>query len=167
MKSEVKEILESVREGTLSVDDALLRLKTEQCDDIGFAKLDTDRADRCGFPEVVFCQGKTPEQVRDIFEVLAQHGTVMGTRATVRDFAAVQEKLPEAEFRSGLNRVRARCGDRAVLRALHFYHDDGNAQAEADFAWLSGNNITLQLQIALDSIPMKDESYKHSLRPLV
>ena len=40
-------------------------------------------------------------------------------------------ELPEAEFRAGLNPVRARCGDRAVLRALHFYHDDGNAQAEA------------------------------------
>ena len=40
-------------------------------------------------------------------------------------------ELPEAEFRADLNRVRERCGDRAVLRALHFYHDDGNAQAEA------------------------------------
>ena len=42
-----------------------------------------------------------------------------------------------------------------------------DAQAEADFAWLTGNNITLKLQIALDSIPMKDEAYKQSLRPLV
>ena len=41
-------------------------------------------------------------------------------------------ELPEAEFRAGINRVRARCGDRAVLRALHFYHDDGNARAEAE-----------------------------------
>ena len=42
-----------------------------------------------------------------------------------------------------------------------------DTQAEADFAWLIGNNITLKLQIALDSIPMKDEAYKQSLRPLV
>ena len=52
LKSEVKEILESVREGTLSVDDALLRLKTEPFDDIGFAKVDLHRRTRQGFPEV-------------------------------------------------------------------------------------------------------------------
>ena len=50
LKSEVKEILESVREGTLSVDDALLRLKTEPFDDIGFAKVDLHRRTRQGFP---------------------------------------------------------------------------------------------------------------------
>ena len=41
-------------------------------------------------------------------------------------------ELPEAEFRAGISRAREGCGDRAVLRALHFYHDDNNAQAEAD-----------------------------------
>lgn len=42
-----------------------------------------------------------------------------------------------------------------------------NPQAEADFAWLMGSNITMKVQIALDSIPMKDETYKQSLRPLI
>lgn len=41
-------------------------------------------------------------------------------------------ELPEAEFRAGIKLARERCGDRAVLRALHFYHDDRNAQAEAE-----------------------------------
>ena len=40
-------------------------------------------------------------------------------------------ELPETEFRAGISWARQSCGDRAVLRALHFYHDDGNAQAEA------------------------------------
>ncbi len=42
-----------------------------------------------------------------------------------------------------------------------------NPQAEADFVWLMGSNITMKVQIALDSIPMKDETYKQSLRPLI
>ena len=42
-----------------------------------------------------------------------------------------------------------------------------NPQAGADFAWLMGSNITMKVQIALDSIPMKDETYKQSLRPLI
>ena len=74
LKSEVKEILESVREGTLSVDDALLRLKTEPFDDIGFAKVDLHRRTRQGFPEVIYGAGKTPEQILGILRSMQRHG---------------------------------------------------------------------------------------------
>lgn len=94
----IKDILAKVKDGSMSEEAAFEQLKELPYKEMGFANLDHHREIRTGFPEVVYCQGKTPEQVRDIFEVLAQHGTVMGTRATVRDFAAVQEKLPGAEF---------------------------------------------------------------------
>ena len=83
LKSEVKEILESVREGTLSVDDALLRLKTEPFDDIGFAKVDLHRRTRQGFPEVVYGAGKTPEQILGILRSMQSHGQdrILITRA--------------------------------------------------------------------------------------
>ena len=74
LRSEVKEILESVREGTLSVDDALLRLKTEPFDDIGFAKVDLHRRTRQGFPEVIYGAGKTPEQILGIIRSMQAHG---------------------------------------------------------------------------------------------
>ena len=66
MRSETKRILEAVREGTLSVDEALLKLKTEPFDDIGFAKVDLHRGTRQGFPEVIYGAGKTPEQILGI-----------------------------------------------------------------------------------------------------
>ena len=74
MRSDTKEMLEAVREGTLSVDEALLKLKTEPFDDIGFAKVDLHRKTRQGFPEVIYGAGKTPEQIIGIVRSLQAHG---------------------------------------------------------------------------------------------
>ncbi len=61
------------------------------------AAVDVDRATRCGFPEVVYCEGKTPEAVAAIFETLLQHhGTAFGTRATDEHAAAVLSRIPGA-----------------------------------------------------------------------
>ena len=94
----LKQILKDVKDGTVSEEAAFEQLKELPYQEMGFANLDHHRQIRTGFPEVVYCEGKTPEQIRDIFEALAQHSTVMGTRATETDYAAVLEKLPEAEF---------------------------------------------------------------------
>ena len=94
----LKQIIKDVKDGVLSEAEAFEELKVLPYKEMGFANLDHHRQIRTGFPEVVYCEGKTPEQIRDIFEVLAEHGTVMGTRATATDFAAVQEKLPDAEY---------------------------------------------------------------------
>ncbi|HEX8371318.1 MAG TPA: nickel pincer cofactor biosynthesis protein LarB [Chthoniobacterales bacterium] len=66
---------------------------------IGHTRVDIDRAERCGFPEVVFCERKTPEQVADIAQVLAdRHGQFLGTRASWEHFQAVHSRLPEAVY---------------------------------------------------------------------
>ncbi len=73
--------------------------------DLGFARVDTDRRRRCGFPEVIFCQGKTPAEVAAIAQtVLAHDPVVLGTRATPEHFAAVAEALPTAKYHA-----RGRC----------------------------------------------------------
>lgn len=65
--------------------------------DLGFAKVDILRRMRQGFPEVIFCEGKTPSQVASIFGELASRGdVVLATRATAEQFAAVRASLPEA-----------------------------------------------------------------------
>ncbi len=67
--------------------------------DLGFARVDTDRLKRRGFPEVIFCAGKLPAQVLSISRVLLeQDGVVLGTRATREHFAAVHAEFPEARF---------------------------------------------------------------------
>lgn len=67
--------------------------------DLGFAKIDTNRKKRCGFPEVIFCAGKEPDQVQQIFHRLAAtEDTVLATRATAEHFEAVYSLVPEARY---------------------------------------------------------------------
>ena len=66
MKTEIKTLLEGVRDGRISVDDALLKLKTEPYEDLGFAKVDHHRGIRQGASEVIYGAGKTPEQIAAI-----------------------------------------------------------------------------------------------------
>ncbi len=74
MESEVKKLLEGVRDGTVSVDDALLGLKMEPFADIGYAKVDLHRKVRQGAAEVIYGAGKTPEQIAGIVVAMKSHG---------------------------------------------------------------------------------------------
>lgn len=74
MKTQVKAILQAVQNGELSVDDALLRLKTEPFADIGFAKVDLHRQIRQGQPEVIYGAGKTSEQIVSIMRTMLDNG---------------------------------------------------------------------------------------------
>ncbi|MCL5104827.1 MAG: nickel pincer cofactor biosynthesis protein LarB [Armatimonadetes bacterium] len=95
----IRELLEQVSQGRVDVDSALRRLRSLPYEDIGFAKLDNHRHLRTGFPEVVFCQGKTCEQVVEIMKRLSAHSRcVLGTRAGAEVFEAVSRELPEASY---------------------------------------------------------------------
>ena len=95
----IKEVLEKVKDGGLAVDDAYEQLRDLPFKDIGFANVDNHRAVRTGFPEVVFCQGKTPRQIAQIMaELVKNGGNIMGTRATAEDYKAVKELLSDAEY---------------------------------------------------------------------
>jgi len=79
--TELKRILEEVKAGGVPVEAALEQLRSLPYDDLGCAKLDLHRAIRTGFPEVVFCQGKTCEQSVEIVSALARHHRkVLATR---------------------------------------------------------------------------------------
>ena len=96
----LKKLFAEVRKGKLSPDQAVERLRHLPFEDIGFAKVDHHRSLRQGMPEVIFAQGKTSNQVADIFQRLAAHGgNVLATRATEEQYSAVAAKLPRAEFR--------------------------------------------------------------------
>ena len=77
MNTEVKKILESVQAGKMSVDEALLHLKTEPYKDIGFAKVDLHRKIRQGIPEVIYGAGKTPEQIAAIMDTMIKNGQTL------------------------------------------------------------------------------------------
>ncbi len=95
----IRDLLEQVSSGALSSDEAFEQLKELPYKDIGFANVDHHRAIRTGFPEVIFSQGKTPEQIRDIFmELIGKGLPIIATRATARDFAKVSEQIPQARY---------------------------------------------------------------------
>lgn len=88
-----------MKSSEISVEDAATVLKELPYKDMGFANIDNHRALRTGFPEVIFCQGKTPQQIGEIMaELVKKGGNIMGTRATASDYEAVKKKLPQAVF---------------------------------------------------------------------
>jgi len=105
----LREVIEQVASGGCTVDSALEALRGANVEDMGFARVDLHRGVRCGFPEVIFCEGKTPEQVRKIARVLYDKcGRVLATRA---DESARAELVAEFEGRE----VEENAVARAVL----------------------------------------------------
>ncbi len=74
MENETRQMLEKLKNGEISVDEALLKLKTKPFEDIGYAKVDTHRGIRQGVPEVIFGSGKTPEQITGIIDAMVKNG---------------------------------------------------------------------------------------------
>ena len=104
----LRSLLEDVRDGATSPDDALGRLHHMPFEDLGFAKVDHHRALRHGMPEVILGRGKTAAEVRAISERLLERSpNLLVTRADEEMFLAVQELDPAAEYfpRSGALRV--------------------------------------------------------------
>lgn len=98
-RSQVREVLEKVRSGALNVDKALEHLRILPFEEMGFATIDHHREIRTGFPEVIFCQGKTVEQVVAIAEKITSAGSdLLATRASREMYEAVRERIPETEY---------------------------------------------------------------------
>ncbi len=96
---DISALLQQVKDGTLSIREAEEALKKLPYEDIGFAKLDHHRSLRSGFGEVVYCAGKTCDQVSAIMERFAQRGSnVLGTRATPQQYEAAKQLLPEIQY---------------------------------------------------------------------
>lgn len=74
MKTDVKKLLEGVRDGSVPVEEALLKLKLEPYEDIGYAKIDLHRPIRQGAAEVIYGAGKTPEQISGIVNAMLRRG---------------------------------------------------------------------------------------------
>ncbi len=95
----IKEVLEDVQGGRLSVEAAMDRLRVLPYEDLGFAKVDHHRTLRTGFPEVILCQGKTPEQIEEIFKTLsAKNRRLLLTRAEEHVYSRIKAIHPRAQY---------------------------------------------------------------------
>jgi len=110
------DLLGRLQRGEVSVEavqaELMERLRAQPFEDLGFARVDHQRAARKGFPEVVFGQGKTPFQVAAIAERIVGHGhTLLVTRTTAEAFEAVRADIPDAVFHEQARIIERRSGE--------------------------------------------------------
>jgi pyridinium-3,5-biscarboxylic acid mononucleotide synthase len=96
----LRQLLSQIASGESSVDEGISALRTLPFEALeGFATLDHHRSLRGGFPEVIYCESKTPEQVAAIAARLAERGPrVLGTRASPEHFAAAAQRVPDLRY---------------------------------------------------------------------
>ena len=95
----LNQLLTGVRDGKMDVQEALEQLKDFTTKDLGYATVDTHRELRTGYPEVIFGQGKTPEQVAGIIQfMLTLDNNILATRVTAEMYDKVREIYPDALF---------------------------------------------------------------------
>ena len=98
-REELKNLLESVKNNEMNIEEALENLEDLPFKDLGFAMIDNHRELRVGYPEVIYCAGKTPEQIKEIVRfMLTKDNNILGTRATEEAYNAVKEICKEAEY---------------------------------------------------------------------
>lgn len=95
----LKKLLEDVKKDAVSIDDALQLLKKLPFEDLGFAKVDHHRNIRVGYPEVIYCQGKTPEQTKSIVaRLMEKNNNIMATRASREVFEEISRLTCDAVY---------------------------------------------------------------------
>lgn len=96
---EVREMLEQVKSGNISIEDAEKYFRRQPFEEMGYATLDSHRKIRSGFAEVVFCSGKPDEYLKSIYQKLYElNGEVFGTRADKHQYGIVREVLPDISY---------------------------------------------------------------------
>jgi NCAIR mutase (PurE)-related protein len=118
---ETREILEQVKSGTMSVEEAEGHFRRQPFEDLGFAKLDMHRKIRSGFPEVIFCKGKPDAFLVSIYKrMVEEEGKAFGTRASKEQYEKVREAIPDIQYDpiSGILKLEREQSDREGLIAV-------------------------------------------------
>jgi NCAIR mutase (PurE)-related protein len=123
---QLRHLLEEVRAGRLNVDAALAKIDQPHVVDLGFAHVDLHRRQRCGFPEVIFCEGKSCEWVEAVIRKLVEAGQdCLATRVSPEQAEHLAAQFPQAEqdriartfWLPAGNEPRTSCGHVFVLTA--------------------------------------------------
>lgn len=97
--NELKKLLEDVKNGSIDIEQAYKEIKALPYEDLGFAKLDHHRAIRNGYPEVIYCQGKTNAQIVEIVQrLMLKTNNILATRASREVYDAICSLTGEAEY---------------------------------------------------------------------
>ncbi|MHC4871379.1 MAG: nickel pincer cofactor biosynthesis protein LarB [Planctomycetota bacterium] len=95
----IQDILKKIENGEISAEEAFEEVKNSGTADLGFAMIDHDRKKRCGFPEVVFGEGKEADHIKKILiELFNKNGYALATRVSCEKFTEIKDCLPEADY---------------------------------------------------------------------
>jgi NCAIR mutase (PurE)-related protein len=109
----LRRLLDDVRAGRTPVDEALRGIHDSTATDLGFAHVDIQRRERCGFPEVIFCEGKTSEWVEGVVRRLVEAGQdCLATRVSVAQADHLAKLFPQADQDRVARTFWLPCGDR-------------------------------------------------------
>ncbi|MBZ4686470.1 MAG: mutase-like protein [Clostridiales bacterium] len=116
-EKKLKELLTELKNGKIDVDDAFSILKNLPFEDLGFAKIDNHRQIRQGFPEVVYCEGKTKDHVVAIIKKLVEvsDNNVLATRVNKDVYEAVAAEIPDAEYHDLARLIIVRRGEQRKI----------------------------------------------------
>ena len=158
MHTDVKAILQAVQDGAVSVDDALLQLKQQPFEDLGYAKVDLHRKVRQGANEVIYGAGKTPEQIIGILDKMAQNGqkNVLITRLDRDKADLIEEKVSITYYESAkiavAGKMAAPGGIGNIVIATGGTSDIPVAEEAALTAEFLGNNVVRLYDVGVSGI---------------
>ncbi|EPY2272189.1 nickel pincer cofactor biosynthesis protein LarB [Clostridium sporogenes] len=96
---DIKKLMLDIKNDKISLEEGVNILKDLPFKDLGYAKIDNHREMRVGYPEVIYCAGKTVDQIKGIIEfMLTKENNILGTRATKEAYEEVKKICPEAEY---------------------------------------------------------------------
>ena len=135
---DLKKILEDVKNNNLDIDDALKKLKDLPYEDLGYAHIDHHRNLRNGFPEVIYCKGKSDEHILGIIERMKKKNTnILGTRCRKETFDKISKIYPNAEYEE-------------VSQILKIKNEEIKEQGKGKILIITGGT---------SDIPVADEAY--------
>lgn len=159
--SNLLELLQSYKQGKLSDSEVVAKIhSTQGFEDIGFAKIDHDRLNRQGFPEVIYCAGKTNKQIAKIFENLYENSqqNIIASRATLDNYKEVLLKVPTAKYDEDariiyVDRVISEADNPRFILVLTAGTSDIPVAKEAGLtAQLMGNNVRYCFDVGVAGI---------------
>lgn len=114
----LRKLLADFQQGIVDAEHVVRRIRLAPYEDLGFAKVDAQRQLRVGFPEVIYCPGKSEAQVIAIAEELLTHDqTVLATRASPDLYTALNARIPDAEYHEGARAIVVRRTIRKIENA--------------------------------------------------
>ena len=154
----IKKLLTKVKKGDLTIENALESFKELPYKDLGFAKVDNHRTIRCGFPEVIFCEGKTPEQVLKIASQIIKHGAdLLATRANEEIFKCVSQQHKNARYNDKartivIKKSRSKKKKGLILIVTAGTSDIPVAEEARETAEIMGNNVKVLYDVGVAGI---------------